>query len=298
MTTTLRYRVVDVFSRRAFGGNPLAVFTDAPALDTRMMLSIAREMNLSETVFVRPAAEASRLAAFRIFTPSTELPIAGHPTIGASAVVLAERFGASWPSSAVVELRVGPVEIEIEQKAGAEHFVWMNQGVPVESTSLSPDPKALYRALGLDPSEGSTDLDIAVFSVGVPILIVPLHDEAALERATPAGLPAYFAAHPPARIVYLVSEVSSRADIAARMFGALAVGVEEDPATGVAAGPLAAYLHRSRRIASNQEVVINQGYTMGRDSYLHIRTDGSNVFVGGQVMDVASGDLSVDARPM
>ncbi|MEO8694673.1 MAG: PhzF family phenazine biosynthesis protein [Acidimicrobiales bacterium] len=298
MSTTLRYRVVDVFARHAFGGNPLAVFTDAPALDAHVMLSIARQMNLSETVFVRPAVDASRLAALRIFTPTTELPIAGHPTIGASAVVLAERYGASWPSSAVVELLVGPVQIDIEQNGGAEHFVWMNQGVPVESTAPVADPKALYRAIGLDPSDGSTELDLGVFSVGVPTLIVPLRDEAALDRASPAGLAAYFAAQPPARIVYLVSEASSRADISARMFGALAVGIEEDPATGVSAGPLAAYLHRAGRIAGNQEVVVNQGHAMGRSSYLHIRTDGSNVFVGGQVMDVARGELTLDPRPL
>jgi trans-2,3-dihydro-3-hydroxyanthranilate isomerase len=298
VNTTLRYRVVDVFSRHAFGGNPLAVFADAPALEPQMMLSIARQMNLSETVFVRPAVDTSRLAALRIFTPTTELPIAGHPTIGAAAVVLAQRFGASWPSSAVVELRGGPVQIDIEQRGETEHFVWMNQGVPIESTALAPDAKALYRAVGLDPSDGSTEIDIAVFSVGVPILIVPVRDEVALERATPAGLSVYFAAHPPARIVYLVSEASSRADISARMFGALAVGIEEDPATGAAAGPLAAYLHRFGRIARNQEVVINQGYAMGRSSYLHIRTDGSSVFVGGQVMDVASGELTLDPRPM
>ena len=298
MTTALGYRVVDVFSRHAFGGNPLAVFADAPALDRPVMQSIARQMNLSETVFVRPAADPSRLAAYRIFTPTTELPIAGHPTIGATAVILGQRFGTAWPTSAVIELPVGPIQIHIEQRGGADHLVWMDQGVPVESTALAPDPKKLYQALGLDPSDSSTDLGIAVFSVGVPILIVPVRDEEVLERATPAALPAYFAAHPPVRIVYLVSDTSSRADISARMFGAAAVGIEEDPATGVAAGPLAAYLHRSRRIASNQEVVINQGYAMGRSSYLHIRTDGAHVFVGGQVMDVASGELTFDPRPM
>jgi trans-2,3-dihydro-3-hydroxyanthranilate isomerase len=297
-TSALGYRVVDVFSRHAFGGNPLAVFADAPALDRPLMQSIARQMNLSETVFVRPATDPSRLAAYRIFTPTTELPIAGHPTIGATAVVLGQRFGTAWPTSAVIELPVGPVQIHIEQRDGAAHLVWMNQGVPVESTALAPDPKKLYGALGLDPSDGSDDLEIGVFSVGVPILIVPVRDEDVLERATPAKLPAYFAAYPPARVVYLVSEKSARADISARMFGAAAVGIEEDPATGAAAGPLAAYLHRSRRIASNQEVVINQGYGMGRSSYLHIRTDGSYVFVGGQVMDVASGELTFDPRPM
>ena len=298
MSNALGYRVVDVFSRHAFGGNPLAVFADAPPLDKRVMQSIARQMNLSETVFVGPAADPSRLAAYRIFTPTTELPIAGHPTIGATAVILGQRFGTAWPSSAVIELPVGPIQIYIEQRDGAEHLVWMNQGIPVDSTALAPDPKHLYRAIGLEISDASTELEIAVFSVGVPILIVPVRDEDVLDRATPTALPAYFAAHPPARIVYLVSDTSSRADISARMFGAPAVGIEEDPATGVAAGPLAAYLHRLGRIASNEEVVINQGYAMGRSSYLHIRTDGSHVFVGGQVMDVASGELTFDPRPM
>ncbi|HUP74190.1 MAG TPA: PhzF family phenazine biosynthesis protein [Acidimicrobiales bacterium] len=298
MTTALHYRVVDVFSRHAFGGNPLAVFVDAPALDARLMRSIARQMNLSETVYARPAADPSRLASFRIFTPTTELPIAGHPTIGATAVVLAQRFGTSWPTSTAVELPIGPIGIDIEHRGGTEHLVWMNQGVPVESTAPAADAKALYRAVGLELSDRSRELEIAVISVGVPILIVPVRDEEALDRATPAGLPAYFAAHPPVRIVYLVSETSTRADISARIFGALAVGIEEDPATGVAAGPLAGYLHRARRLARDAEAVINQGHAMGRSSYLHIRTDGAHVSVGGQVMEVASGELAVDPRPM
>src|SRR5436190_17053049 len=102
--TPFDYRVVDVFSRHAFGGNPLAVFADVPALDRPVLQSIARQMNLSETVFVRPATDPSHLAAYRIFTPTTELPIAGHPTIGATAVILAQRFGSSWPTCAIVEL--------------------------------------------------------------------------------------------------------------------------------------------------------------------------------------------------
>jgi PhzF family phenazine biosynthesis protein len=174
----------------------------------------------------------------------------------------------------------------------------MNQGVPVQSTAAAPDAKKLYHALGLEASDGSSELEIAVLSVGVPILIVPVRDEEALDRATAKGLPGYFTAYPPVRIVYLVSESSARADVSARMFGALAVGIEEDPATGVAAGPLAAYLHRAGRLNLDVEAVINQGRAMGRSSYLHIRTDGVRVFVGGQVMDVASGELTVDPRPM
>ena len=298
MTTALGYRVVDVFSRHAFGGNPLAVFADAPALDRPVMQAIARQMNLSETVFVRPAADPSRLAAYRIFTPTTELPIAGHPTIGATAVVLGQRFGTAWPSSAVVEIPVGPVQMYIEQRSGAEHLVWMNQGLPVESTAPAPDPRKLYRALGLEPDDRGPELEVAVFSVGVPILIVPVRDEEVLDRATPTGLSSYFASFPPVRIVYLVSGTSTRAEISARMFGGPAVGIVEDPATGVAAGPLAAYLHGARRLDLDREAIVNQGYAMGRSSYLHIRTDGSHVFVGGQVMDVASGELTFDPRPL
>jgi len=296
--TALRFRVVDVFSRHAFGGNPLAVFADPPELETRVMQAIARQMNLSETVFVYPAFDPARLASLRIFTPTTELPIAGHPTIGAAALVLGDRFGTVWPASAVVELRVGPIELEIEERDAAAHLVWMNQGVPVESTAPPTNPKALYRALGLEPEDAPSDLAVAVLSAGVPILIVPVRDDALLDRATPAGLASYFAAHPPVRIVYVVSAQSSRADISARMFGALAVGIEEDPATGIAAGPLASYLYRARRLERDRELVVNQGYAMRRSSFLHIRTDGSHAFVGGQVMHVASGEFNTDSRPI
>jgi trans-2,3-dihydro-3-hydroxyanthranilate isomerase len=298
VTAVLAYKIVDVFSRHAFGGNPLAVFNDAPALDTSVMQAIARQMNLSETVFINPAVDESRLAAYRIFTPSTELPIAGHPTIGATAVVLAERFGGDWPSSVVVEVRVGPIEIHVEQRHGADHLVWMNQGVPLELTAPIANPKHLLHALGLEAGDVDPELELAVLSVGLPTLIVPLRDEATLDRANPMGLRAFFAANPPVRVVYLDATTSTRADISARMFGGPAVGIDEDPATGAAAGPLTAYLHRSGRVAAHREVVINQGHTMGRSSFLHARTDGTNVFVGGQVMEVANGELAVDPRPM
>ena len=98
--------------------------------------------------------------------------------------------------------------------------------------------------------------------------------------------------------MYLVAGSSVRADFSTRMFGGVAVGIEEDPATGAAAGPLAAYLHKAGRLASNQEAVVNQGHAMGRSSYLHVRTDGNGVFVGGQVMDVAHGELSLDPQAM
>jgi trans-2,3-dihydro-3-hydroxyanthranilate isomerase len=298
MSERLRFRVVDVFSRHAFGGNPLAVFLDAPPLETSVMAAIARQLNLSETVFVRPPSVPSHLASYRIFTPSTELPIAGHPTIGATAVTLSQRSESAWPASVTVELAVGPIEMQIEQRVDAPHLVWMGQGEPVESTAAIERPDLVYRAVGLEIDDRPDVLDIAVISVGVPILIVPVRDEATLDRATPFGLSAYFASYPPARIVYLVSESSSRADFSARMFGGVAVGIEEDPATGVAAGPLAAYLHKAGRLAPTAEAVVNQGYTMGRSSYLHVRTDGSRVFVGGQVMDVAHGELVLEPRAM
>ena len=298
MTAVLQYKVVDVFSRHAFGGNPLAVFNHAPAIDTRVMQAIARQMNLSETVFVRPAADESRLAAYRIFTPATELPIAGHPTIGATAVVLAERFAADWPPTVVVELPVGPITMHIEQQSDTDHLVWMNQGTPMELAAPVANPRRLLQALGLEIDDVAPELEMAVLSVGLPILIVPLRDEATVDRATPLGLASFFAANPPVRVVYLVSEASTRADISARMFGGPAVGIDEDPATGAAAGPLAAYLHRAGRLAAHREIVVNQGHAMGRSSFLHIRTDGSNVFVGGQVMEVANGELTFDPRPM
>jgi trans-2,3-dihydro-3-hydroxyanthranilate isomerase len=298
MPERLRFRVVDVFSRHAFGGNPLAVVLDAPPLDKAVMAAIARQFNLSETVFVRPPTDPSHLASLRIFTPATEMPIAGHPTIGATAVALAHRAEAPWPESVTVELAVGPIEMHIERRDDSRHLVWMAQGEPTESRGAIERPDLVYRALGLDPGERPEALDITVISVGVPVLVVPVRDEATLDRASPSGLAAYFVQHPPARIVYLVADSSDRADFSTRMFGGVAVGIEEDPATGAAAGPLAAYLHKAGRLAPNQEAVVNQGYAMGRSSYLHVRTDGTRVFVGGQVMDVAHGEFVLDPQAM
>ena len=298
MPAPLQFRVVDVFARHSFGGNPLAVFLDAPALETSVMGAIARQLNLSETVFVRPPSDPSHLASFRIFTPTTELPIAGHPTIGATAVALSQASNGPWPTAVTVELRARAIEMQIEQHDESRHLVWMAQGAPSESTAPVERPDLLYRAMGLDIDDRPDDLDVAVFSVGVPILIVPVRDEGTLDRASSFGLATYFSAHPPARIVYLTSPTSERADFSARMFGGVAVGIEEDPGTGVAAGPLAAYLHRAGRLDRDQKAVVNQGRAMGRSSYLHVRTDGTHVFVGGQVMDVARGELVLDPLAM
>ena len=298
MPAPLPFRVVDVFARHSFGGNPLAVFLDAPDLESSVMGAIARQLSLSETVFVRPPSDPAHLASFRIFTPTTELPIAGHPTIGATAVALAQATHRRWPETVTVELQVGAIEMRIEQRGESPHMVWMAQGAASESTGAVERPDLVYRAVGLEIDDQPDDLDLAVFSVGVPILIVPVRDEATLDRASAWGLAAYFAAHPPARIVYLVSATSERADFSARMFGGVAVGIEEDPATGVAAGPLAAYLHRAGRLDREREAVVNQGHAMRRSSYLHIRTDGTSVFVGGQVMDVARGELALDPHAL
>src|SRR5216683_4499460 len=118
---------VDVFTDRVFGGNPLAVLLDARGLDDTLMQQIAREMNLSETVFLFPPTRPDCVAALRIFTPAREVPFAGHPTIGTAWVLASHGLGTGGASRFVLEERIGPVPVELEGDPARPEFIWMTQ---------------------------------------------------------------------------------------------------------------------------------------------------------------------------
>jgi trans-2,3-dihydro-3-hydroxyanthranilate isomerase len=299
-----RYLHLDVFTDRLFGGNQLAVFLDGHRLATATMQAIAREMNYSETTFVLPAERPDTDVRMRIFTPGSELPIAGHPTIG-SAFALA-RAGVIAPGrdQFVFGLGVGPVTVALTWQGDELSFVWMTQPLP---TFFQPSVNAASAAAALGLSEAAvtgTGLPPRVVSCGVPFLIVPITTRSAVDSAK-LNFPAYdqlmrsvpgsvsgifFFSHEPC---------SDNATAYSRMF-APDFGILEDAATGIASGSLGCYLVRHNVVAASKagSMVSLQGVKMGRPSQVHISIgveggEVSSVRVGGESVLAGEGTLYI-----
>ena len=300
----LPYLHYDVFTGQALAGNQLAVFPDGRDLDSGTMQRVAREMNFSESTFVLPAERDDTDARMRIFTPSVEMPMAGHPTIGSTFALAQAGVIAPRLERFVFGLNVGPVAVDLEWSDAQLRFAWMTQGRPEFGASADRAPVA--HALGLDVDDVRSELPVQQVSCGVPYLIVPLRDQAAVDRAatdhgalrrlqqaTGVDLPLYLFAPsvPGSRILDPGSRVLS-----CRMF-APGLGVLEDPGTGSAAGPLGAYLVRHGVVGSDGpwRIVIEQGVVMGRPSRIEVVITGSPeamvVKVGGEAVLVGRGEL-------
>jgi trans-2,3-dihydro-3-hydroxyanthranilate isomerase len=277
---THRYVVADVFTDRPLEGNQLAVFTDARDIAEERYQPLAREMNFSETVFTLPP-ESDGHARIRIFTPATELPFAGHPTLG-SAFVLA---GPLQLDEIRLETGKGVVAVRLEREGARIVFGRMAQPLPtVEPYEQYAD---LLEALGVERSE----LPVEVYDNGIRHIYVTLASEEAVAALRPdmshlAELPAVLG-------VNCIAGSGSRWKT--RVF-APAGGVPEDPATGSAAGPLALHLARHGRIGFGEEIEISQGAEINRPSKLYARVEGSAetielVEVGGSAVIVARGEF-------
>lgn len=306
------YHVVDVFTDRPFGGNPLAVFPDAGGIPASLYQSIARELNLSETTFVLPATDPDCHCKLRIFTPARELPTAGHPTIGTAFVLTREGIFDPSANHGVMrmEQEVGTVPVTIETTdgvpgaSGVPERITMEQAVP----SFGPeDPRRAEIAamLSLDEADLLDGVPIEVGSAGVPFLYVPLRSLDAARRAVlRMDLWSSLLAEREASSPFLLTTEteSPKATVHTRMF-APGFGITEDPATGIASGPLGGYLARhgmlnGQALNDNGEVVIvsEQGLEMGRPSIIEIRIalDGetiTGVKVGGRAVYMASGTM-------
>jgi trans-2,3-dihydro-3-hydroxyanthranilate isomerase len=274
-----RYVVADVFTATPLEGNPVAVFTDARGIAPARMQQIAREFNLSETVFVLPAGDRGDVRV-RIFTPAAELPFAGHPVLG-TAVVLGEGLATGMVQ---LETGAGMIRVDLTRENGRITAGRMRQPIPVwEPYQPAGD---LLAALGVTSSE----LPVEVYRNG------PRHVYVAL-----AGAREVAALHPDmgalARLAGIgaVCFAGTGSRWKARNF-APALGVPEDPATGSAAGPLAVHLARHGRIAFGQEIEISQGVEIGRPSTLYACATGDGdrvglVEVAGPVVIVARGEF-------
>ncbi|HSV62284.1 MAG TPA: PhzF family phenazine biosynthesis protein, partial [Chthoniobacterales bacterium] len=265
------YHLVDVFTARAFGGNPLAVFTDGRGIPDGVMQSIAKELNLSETTFVLPPDDAKHDFRVRIFTPKSELPMAGHPTVG-TAFVLA-REGMLKKSEAIFEEGVGPVPVSIGRGTNGPGFIEMRQPLPKFGPRFE-DANAVAEMLSLERS-AIRDLPLEVVSCGNPFFFVPIDTLASIRRIRfRSDLAERIVKETGATGVFVFTQETEMpgSQVHGRLF-APGEGILEDPATGSAAGPLGCYLSRYNLTARAGETrsVLEQGIEMGRPSFLHIR---------------------------
>ena len=304
MAQSYKFVKVDVFTTVAFEGNPLAVFTDARGLDTATMQRIANELNLSETTFVFPPADPKNTALVRIFTPRSELPFAGHPTVGTAFVLR----GDSAATELVLEEGVGPVPVRVAQAGDGALQFWLT--TPPITFGERVDPKPVAAALGLPVSDLLADVPPEIASSGPTFLFVALKNRDAVDRIELLDFRALRAAVPNAPtevFVFARLEESDAQDgdtyaVYSRMF-APAIGVAEDPATGSATGPLAAFMMRRGLLPleNGLHMVSEQGTKMGRRSLLHvlIHVDESNpsapprIEVGGSVVPIAHGHMTI-----
>ena len=295
MSRSYDFQQVDVFTDHIFGGNPLAVFTDARSLSDAEMQAIALEMNLSETTFVLPPDDPAHAARVRIFTTSTELPFAGHPTVG-TAWVLA-RMGVIPPGDreATLELGIGPTKVTLEGPDGQPETVWMHQR-HAEFGEIVEDRAAVAEALNLDPGDLLPDLPVQVGSTGLPFLYVPLRSAEVVDRARLTSTGVANSAGARGVFIFATEPGSNRAY--SRMIATMGGTPWEDPATGSASGPLGAYMVRYGLAGPGDkvEIVSEQGTQMGRQSFVHIRVTASEgqpgaIDVGGGVVPALEGRL-------
>jgi trans-2,3-dihydro-3-hydroxyanthranilate isomerase len=277
---TFRYVVADVFTETPLAGNSVAVFTDARALEGEEMQRLARELNLSESVFVLQA-EAGGHARIRIFTPGIEMKFAGHPTLGTAFVL----GGPMQLAEIRLETGMGIVPVRLERDHDRIVFGRMEQ--PLPSWEPYSEEAALLSAIGVTRSE----LPVELYDNGARHVYVALASPEDVARLRPdlsalADLPA---------VLGISCFAGEGSRWKTRMF-APAGGVSEDPATGSAAGPLAVHLARHGRIGFGEEIEISQGAEIGRPSTLYARAEGSaeqldRVEVGGGAVVVARGEF-------
>ena len=295
----MRFAVYDVFTDTPFAGNPLAVVFDADALSDAQMQAIAREFNLSETVFIRSAVTTRRAAAIRIFTPAKELPFAGHPTIGAAVALAESEYGRSEAKDMVfvLDASIGPVSCGVKIAAGSATFAEFTTPRLAQQAGRDPSIAAAAHAIDLKPEEvGFNAHRPSVFSVGVPFVMIPVVNADALARAKPREGLQSLELGATEIYVYTRAEREAPYSFRARMF-APEIGIVEDPATGGAAAALAGVLARFEDLPDGwHSVPILQGAEMGRPSLIgldvHIEKGAlAGARIAGQAVKVGEGVL-------
>jgi trans-2,3-dihydro-3-hydroxyanthranilate isomerase len=294
-----RFVTLDVFTERRFAGNPLAVMLDSEGLDDAAMQTLAREFNLSETVFVLPPDDARHRAKLRIFTPGRELPFAGHPTVG-TAVLLALRDPSRADAQAFgLEERVGTVPCVVQTAGEDRGYARFRLPRLPEALAGGPEPVEAAWALGLDPGAIGFDRHApSRHSAGVPYDFVPVASRAAVTEASPVAekFVQTFGGEHPSCYVYCRETAAAGHHFHARMF-APGLGIAEDPATGSAVAAFAGVLMQFEALGDGEHsLVIEQGYAMGRPSEIALQIvirDGALVSgeIGGSAVLVSEGEI-------
>ncbi len=298
-----RYVVLDVFTDKPLGGNPLAVVLDTAGLDDRAMQRIAREFNLSEAVFVFPASNPVHLARLQIFTPTVEVPFAGHPTVGSAVLLARQSVGNDvdeFEKVIVLEEKVGAVRCGVWGRGPKKgHAIFDVPKLP-EELPMTSDTGAMAGALGLTASEiGFENHRPSAYSAGLPTCFVPVRNLAAISKIVPQpGLWETAFGVVGNVYVYTRETVGLGRQFHARMFSSL-LNFGEDPATGSAAAAFASVVQAfDAHLAGNRKIIIEQGFEMDRPSLITLDMDTAGgklvaARVGGDAVIVASGTINV-----
>lgn len=288
----LPFTQFDVFTSRALEGNPLAVFPDGPGLTDQEMLAIAKEMNLSETTFILPrdpATEKERGIRVRIFTVQEELPFAGHPTLGTAFALR----GDSGDKEIKLELNVGTIPVQFEEKDGEPAFGEMKQNDPV--FGQIHDRKKIAEVTGIPLEDIDRELPIQTVSTGVPFTVLPIRGLVEIGRlAINQSRAMEYLSSSGAKFFFCVTRET--VDRTARLHARMLFYNGEDPATGSASGCAAAWMVQHGVVKPDEHVLIEQGIEMQRPSKIFVRASRSNdrvvnVRVGGNVVEVLRGEI-------
>lgn len=295
----LPYHLVDVFTDTRFGGNQLAVFTDINDLSTQTMQTVARELNLSESVFIFPPQDTANQCRLRIFTPAMELPMAGHPTVGAAYVLQHEGV---LPQEGQVnfEEEVGVIAVDLSRQDNRP-FAYMSQPTP-EFSAVRSQRADYAELLSIDEGDLHPDYPVQGVSSGVPFLYIPIRNLEVIRRVK-LRLDIWDTllkgdSHPQVMVLTPETELPD-ATVHTRMFSP-PMGITEDPATGAASGPLGTYLveHGAVALEDAGRIISEQGIEMGRPSLIHIQVTKNNnkysVKVGGTSVYIGAGHILVE----
>ena len=296
------FQTLDVFTETALAGNPLAMVFGAEGLDDIRMQAIAAEFNLSETVFVFEPRNAVNSARVRIFTPKRELPFAGHPTVGAAALIAHERAGdllRAQDLRIVLEEPIGDVVCVARRRKGHALAAYFElPKLPERLLAKPPSRAEIGSGLGLEPEDiGFEAHEPSLYSAGAPFLFVPVRSLDAISRAAPGAMP-WAIRDGPAAFLYTRETAREGSAYHARMFAG-AWGVAEDPATGSAAAAFAGVVQEFDRPRDGEHMlVIEQGFEMGRPSLialgLVIEAGAlASATIGGSVVLIANGSLDL-----
>lgn len=310
-TKPYSFYTVDVFTEKIFGGNPLVVFPNAQGLNEKQMQQIAQEFNISETVFVFPPQQVGNDRYLRIFTPKTEIPFAGHPTIGTAYLLTIIKEIPLLDETIFINFEegVGTITVTVKSQGANALYCEMTVTQPPSYEPSFASTEDLAQMLSLQPSELLSGEHCQAVSCGLPFLFIPLTSVSALQKAQlnlqiwenllgdKIANNVYIFTHSPELTEDILTLPQTHL-WRSRMF-APALGIKEDPATGSAASAFAAYLGmRNSQSSGTFRWIIEQGFEMGRPSLLQVEATKENhqmmeIKVGGYSVLVSEGRMNI-----